>query len=85
MKITENLKNVMKGFEGQDKTSVKQLALKLGKTENSIRSTLSVPNYKQYFIKDRDDNIKDKTVYVYSLSTKGLELIENNFQEKENN
>ncbi len=84
MKITENLKNVMKGFEGQDKTSVKQLALKLGKTENSIRSTLSVSNYKQYFEKETKYE-NDTKIITYNLSAKGLELIENNFQEKENN
>lgn len=84
MKITENLKNVMKGFEGQDKTSVKELALKLGKTENSIRSTLSVTNYKQYFEKETKYE-NDTKIITYKLSAKGLELIENNFQEKENN
>lgn len=84
MKITENLKNVMKGFEGQDKTSVKQLALKLGKTENSIRSTLSVTNYKQYFEKETKYE-NDTKIITYKLSEKGLELIANNFQEKENN
>jgi hypothetical protein len=84
MKITENLKNVMKGFEGQDKTSVKQLALKLGKTENSIRSTLSVSNYKQYFEKETKYE-NDTKIITYNLSAKGLELIANNFQEKENN
>lgn len=84
MKITENLKNVMKGFEGQDKISVKQLATKLGKTENSIRSTLSVTNYKQYFEKETKFE-NDTKIITYNLSKKGLELIENNFQEKENN
>lgn len=84
MKITENLKNVMKGFEGQDKTSVKELAFKLGKTENSIRSTLSVSNYKQYFEKETKYE-NDTKIITYNLSAKGLELIANNFQEKENN
>lgn len=84
MKITENLKNVMKGFEGQDKTSVKELAIKLGKTENSIRSTLSVTNYKQYFEKETKYE-NDTKIITYNLSAKGLELIANNFQEKENN
>ncbi len=87
MKITENLKNVMKGFEGIKTISVNDLAKKLGKTPNSIRATLSVPNYKPYFVKDRDETIKDKTVYIYSLSELGQELVNNNFklQEEENN
>ena len=74
----------MKGFEGQDKISVKQLATKLGKTENSIRSTLSVTNYKQYFEKETKFE-NDTKIITYNLSEKGLELIANNFQEKENN
>lgn len=82
MKITENLKNVMKGFEGQTKISVKDLAKKLNKTENSVRSTLSVNNYKQYFDKTTTFE-NDVKVITYNLSEKGIELLNNNFETEE--
>lgn len=85
MKITDNLQNVMKAFEKGKETSVKELALKLGKTDNSIRSTLSVNAYKPYFVKETKYE-NDTKVITYKLSDLGIELLENNFKTtKENN
>lgn len=74
VKITNNLIDTMKGFKGRDNLQVKTLSDELGRTEASIRSTLSVNSYKKYFIKD----IKfkdDKKVITYSLSQEGKDLL----------
>lgn len=82
MKLTENLLNVVKtlGKETQE-TSVETLAKKLNKTTNSVRSTLSVPNYKQYFKINDNNVVNGKVVKLYSLSQEGLNLL----NQKENN
>lgn len=85
MKITENLKNVMKAFEKGKETSVHDLAIKLNRTDNSIRSTLSVNAYKPYFTKETKYE-NDTKVITYKLSDLGIELLENDFNTtKENN
>ena len=87
MKITDNLKNLMKGFKGRTRLTVETLAKELQRTENSIRANLNVTNYKPFFEKVVEyDNEKKKNVQYYSLSLKGQELLDNNFklQEEEN-
>lgn len=87
MKITDNLKNLMKGFNGRERLTVDTLSKELGKTPNSVRASLSVPSYKQYFEKvvEYDNDLK-RNVQFYSLSQKGQDLINNDFKvEEENN
>ena len=89
MKITDNLKNLMKGFKGREKLTVDTLSKELQKTPNSIRASLSVPNYKKYFVKVVEfDNKLQKNVQFYSLSQEGQNLIDNDFKiesQEENN
>lgn len=85
-KITENLKNTMKGFEIGKKTTINDLATKLGKTPNSVRSTVSVLDYQKYFIKETTfDSKLDKKVVFYQLSELGIDLINNDFKTQEEN
>lgn len=80
MKVTENLKTIAKAI-GNREISINQLANELGKTPNAVRSTVSVREYKEFFIINNTNVVDGKIVKLYKLSQKGLDLITNNEQE----
>lgn len=86
MKITENLTSVVKALKNERVASIQELATELKRTTNSVRSTVSVPNYKKYFVIDNTNVVNDKIVKLYSLSSEGKELLQTlETTQKENN
>jgi uncharacterized protein Veg len=79
-KVTENLKTIVKAIDNRE-VSINQLANELGKTTNAVRSTVSVKDYKEFFIINDKNVVDGKIVKLYKLSQKGLDLLTNNEQE----
>ncbi len=74
MNYTENLKGVVKAL-GKEKVELKDLEKATGKKVNSLRATVSVPNYKDLF-KVEKSVVDDKVKSLYSLTEKGLKALE---------
>jgi hypothetical protein len=79
-KVTENLKTIVKAIDNRE-VSINQLANELQKTINAVRSTVSVKDYKEFFIINNKNVVDGKIVKLYKLSQKGLDLLTNNEQE----
>lgn len=80
MRVTDNLKSTAKAI-GNREISINQLANELGKTTNAVRSTVSVKDYKKFFIINNTNVVDGKIVKLYKLSQEGLDLLTNNEQE----
>jgi len=81
MKMTENMKMVVKGLQKGTMTG-KELALACNTTTNRVIATIhSKNNLVNFNIETKQVN--DKLVKVYSLNEKGLELL-NNLEKEEN-
>lgn len=83
MKMTENMKMVVKGLQKETMTG-KELATTCNTTTNRVIATIHSKNNLVYFnvtTKDNEDNTKK--VKVYSLNDKGLKLLDN-LEEEEN-
>lgn len=86
MKLTENLKNLVKGLD-TNTYKVSEIAKKLGKTNNSIVATRSCKDYLKYFdytsktteIVNNEKVVKEATI---KLSQEGLDLLQDLTQEK---
>lgn len=75
MKMTENMKMVVKGLQKGTMTG-KELALACNTTTNRVIATIhSKNNLVNFNIETKQVN--DKLVKVYSLNEKGLELLNN--------
>lgn len=75
MKMTENMKMVVKGLQKGTMTG-KELALACETTTNRVIATIhSKNNLVNFNIETKQVN--DKLVKVYSLNEKGLELLNN--------
>lgn len=75
MKMTENMKMVVKGLQKGTMTG-KELALACETTTNRVIATIhSKNNLVNFNIETKQVN--DKLVKVYSLNKKGLELLNN--------
>ena len=75
MKMTENMKMVVKGLQKGTMTG-KELALACNTTTNRVIATIhSKNNLVNFNIETKQVN--DKLVKVYSLNEKGLELLDN--------
>lgn len=81
MKMTENMKMVVKGLQKETMTG-KELATTCNTTTNRVIATIhSKNNLVNFNIETKQVN--DKLVKVYSLNEKGLELL-NNLEKEEN-
>ncbi len=81
-KVTSNLLTIVKAI-GQREISVNELSVELKKTTNSIRATVSVKDYKDFFIINNTNIVEGKIVKLYKLSPTGLDLLTNDKKEEE--